>query len=86
MDESTDTSTTPTPGTPTTNDELGVIAGRQANELEARGTSPAPILPDDATLRLQALQVAQAAGGEPSEVITRANTYFDYLKDGHSDG
>ncbi len=85
MDESTDTSTTPA-STPTTNDELGVVSGRAANQQAAALADPVPIPPDDATLRLQALQVAQMAGGTPSEVIARANTYYDYLKDGNSDG
>lgn len=83
MAESTDTSTT-TPGTPTTNEELGVISGRAANAQAA--ALPTPIPPDDATLRLQALQVAQAAGGTPEEVMDRAEKYTTYLKDGRSDG
>lgn len=85
MDENDDTSTPTTPSTPTTNEELGVVAAQQAN-AQASGAPSAPIPPDDATLRLQALQTAQSAGGTPDEVIDRANTYFDYLKDGHSDG
>lgn len=84
MAESTDTSTT-TPGTPTTNEQLGVIGGRQAN-AQAAAALPTPLPPDDATLRLQALQVAQAAGGTPEEVMDRAEKYTTYLKDGRSDG
>lgn len=86
MAESDDTNTEPTTGTPTTNDELGVIGAQQANAQAALGAAAVTIPPDDATLRLQALQVAQAAGGTPDEVIARANTYFDYLKDGRSNG
>ncbi len=83
MAESTDTSTTPA-GTPTTNEELGVVGAKAANDLAAR-TDTGPIPPDDATLRLQGLQVAQMAGGSPSEVIARAKAYTDYLKDGSDD-
>lgn len=86
MAESTETTPATTAGTPTTNEELGVTGAKQANAQAALGAVAAPIKPDDATLRLQALQVAQAAGGEPGEVISRADEYYTYLKDGRSDG
>lgn len=86
MDESTDTSTT-TPGTPTTNAELGVVSAQQAEAEAARASEAAgPTPPDDVTLRLYALQEANKVGGSPDEVVSRATTYATYLKDGKHDG
>jgi hypothetical protein len=86
VDENESTSTTTPSTTATSNDELGVVGARAANQQEALLAGSAPAAQDDATLRLQALQVAQSAGGTPTEVMARADDYYRYLKDGTSNG
>lgn len=67
---------------PTTNEQLGVI-GAQAAQFEAprnQGAEQSTVVTREDNLKLEALRLASALGESPTDSVTRARQYLEFLK------